>query len=188
MNAFQLAALLFCSLALVAAQQSAPEQFQPSQYVGNWFQIYVTKNMPFEQGGTNTVANYEPKTSNSVYVNNYEFKDNRWKAAHGDAVIEDLNMPARLGVRFSALEPRANYIVLYTDYTQMSVVYSYIDLLFGAWDIKYAWILSRTKTLPQSAIDQAFSILQAQTGLTQDKFVQTPQQEGVLPPDLVNTQ
>lgn len=187
MNAFKLTAVFFCYLAIVAAQQSGAEQFQPSQYVGNWFEIYRTQNMPFEKG-TNIVANYQPKTSNSVYVNNYEFKDNRWKVAHGDAVIEDLNMPARLGVRFSALEPRANYIVLYTDYTQVSVVYSYIDLLFGAWEIKYAWILSRTKTLPQSAIDQAFNILQTQTGLTPDKFVQTVQQEGVLPPDLQTTQ
>lgn len=82
--------------------------------------------MPFEKG-TNIVANYAPKTSSSIYVNNYEFlpDENRWQASHGDAIIEDLNMPARLGVKFYALQPRANYNVLYTDYTQISVVYSY---------------------------------------------------------------
>lgn len=77
-------------------------------------------------------------------------------------------MPARLGVKFNILQPRGNYIILHTDYTQISVVYSPEKSLIGAREIKYGWILSRTKTVPQSVLDQAFSIFETQAGINRD--------------------
>lgn len=101
---------------------------------------------------------------------------NKWDAIHGDAIIEDLNMPARLGVKFFFFQPRGNYTVLYTDYNQVSVVFSHQRFLFGLCEIRYAWILSRTKTLPPDVIDKAFSILEAKAGLTRDAFIKTEHQ------------
>ena len=79
----------------------------------------------------------------------------------GNAYIPDLNNPAKLGVSFSGSVFNSgsgsgnstNYNVIDTDYTTYSLVYSCSLSFFGIVKTEVAWILSRSRTLDQTIIN-----------------------------------
>lgn len=52
---------------------------------------------------------------------------------------------------YSLVLPYSPYWILATDYTNMALVYSCTDIL-RLFHVDFAWILSRTRTLPEATI------------------------------------
>jgi lipocalin len=79
----------------------------------------------------------------------------------GNAYVADPSQPGKLGVSFSSIFNTgsgsgnfSNYIVLDTDYTNYSLVYSCSTRFYGLIKTEVAWILSRSRTLNQTIIDK----------------------------------
>ena len=51
--------------------------------------------------------------------------------------------PGRCAVRFSNFAPWGDYRVIYTDYTDMAIVYSCSKLIMGMFSMDYLWVLTR---------------------------------------------
>ena len=77
----------------------------------------------------------------------------------GDAIVLDPSQPAHVGVKFFFLMPRANYKIIYTDYTDIAVVYSDFSICCGLFTSNSAWILSRNKKISKETEEKAFKIL-----------------------------
>lgn len=180
MSVSVLFAALLPLLALASGKNAGDVNRQPDfdagRYLGRWYEIARTKNMPFEFG-TDTQANYALNPNGTVAVYNVEWRRNRWSGAHAVATIVD---NARLSVDFFH-GPPGDYQVLQTDYDTYSVVYSYFRK-FGPLKIHFGWILSRTTSLPQDVIDKAFQLFEQETGLKQSQFHMTKQGVAPYPP------
>ncbi|GLD54544.1 apolipoprotein D-like protein [Lates japonicus] len=85
-------------------------------------------------------------------------RKDKFRTAEGTAVVQDLREPARLGVSFSYFTPYSPYLVLTTDYTTLSVVYSCTDILH-LFHVEYAWILGRSRFLPPETVRYAKNLL-----------------------------
>nr|XP_019961587.1 PREDICTED: apolipoprotein D-like [Paralichthys olivaceus] len=76
------------------------------------------------------------------------------RTGEGTAVVRDPREAAKLGVSFSYFTPYSPYWVLSTDYTNFTIVYSCNDVL-RLFHIDFAWILSRSRFMPQEKVQQA---------------------------------
>lgn len=153
--------------------------FKIEKYLGKWYEIYRTKNNPFERGdNVSAEYSYDENTS-KIQVKNQEWIG-RWNKVEGIAKIIDNREPARLGVKFifnvfvSWLFPWGDYRVLSTDYDRISLVYSEWSFL-GLFKRKYGWILGRKKEISKEEEERAFRIFEARTGLVKSDFRKTPQ-------------
>ena len=82
----------------------------------------------------------------------------------GNAYIANLAEPGKLGVTFNSIfntgsSNFTNYIVVDTDYTSYSLVYSCSTRFFGLLKNEVAWILSRARTLNQTSVDKIMTKL-----------------------------
>ncbi len=97
----------------------------------------------------------------------------------GKAVVVNRNRPNELSVGFFG-EPnlsQPNYIVLDTDYTSYSLVYSCTQSapsIFSSGKTEYAWILSRQKTLDQATVQRLENMLTS-IGVDRSKLLVTNQ-------------
>ena len=65
----------------------------------------------------------------------------------------------KLKIYFSPIEIGSNYDVWSTDYNTYSLVYSCLPIIPGFLKYETAWILSRTKNLNQTIIDNLKNLL-----------------------------
>ncbi|XP_028834313.1 apolipoprotein Da, duplicate 1 [Denticeps clupeoides] len=155
------ALLLSVILPLVQAQiphwGPCPDpQVQPAfnlkKYMGRWFEV---SKLPaqFEKGRC-IESNFTMKPDGSVRVLSSELLKGEVKTIEGTAVVEDLKQPAKLGVSFSYVLPYTPYWILSTDYETSALVYSCTDVL-RLFHVDFAWILGRTRTLPEATINHA---------------------------------
>ncbi|XP_018556365.1 apolipoprotein Db [Lates calcarifer] len=130
--------------------------FNLQQYLGKWYEI---EKLPaaFERGKC-IEANYAIRKDGTIQVLNSQFYKDKFRTAEGTAVVQDLREPARLGVSFSYFTPYSPYLVLTTDYTTLSVVYSCTDIL-RLFHVEYAWILGRSRFLPPETVRYAKNLL-----------------------------
>jgi apolipoprotein D and lipocalin family protein len=165
-------AFLGCSLADDIPLQA---NFTLNRYLGRWFENYRTKNIRFESG-TDIQAIYTLNSEDgTVNVTNKQYFPDRqeWDSIQGVAKVDNPEEPARLSVKFYWWQPAGDYRVLWTDYEQISVVYSEMNIL-GVYKVKSAWILGRKQNLTDSLIDQGFRVLKERTGLEREEFLKTP--------------
>ncbi|KAJ8278117.1 hypothetical protein GJAV_G00084060 [Gymnothorax javanicus] len=126
--------------------------FDIHEYLGRWFEI---EKLPasFEKGKC-IKADYSIRADGTIKVFNSEYRNGRLTSIEGTAIVQDTNQPAKLGVSFSYFTPYSPYWVLYTDYKNTALVYSCTDIL-RIFHVDYAWILGRSRTLPQATIASA---------------------------------
>ncbi|XP_034416278.1 apolipoprotein D-like [Cyclopterus lumpus] len=157
--------LLLLLLPLVVAQTyywgpCPTPQVQPNftllQYQGRWYEI---EKLPasFEKGKC-IEANYALRTDGTIQVLNSQFYKDKVTTAEGTAVIRDPREPARLGVSFSYFSPYSPYLVLSTDYSSLSVVYSCTNIL-NIFHFEFAWILSRSRFPSPESVAYAKKLL-----------------------------
>lgn len=129
---------------------SLQDNFNVTKYLGTWHEI---KKLPamFEKGKC-VQATYSLRSDGSVRVYNTELlSDGKINSIEGVAKIEDPTEPAILSVSFFRGLPDSPYMVLSTDYTSFSLVYSCSDYL-GLFHVDFAWILSRSRDLSNSTV------------------------------------
>nr|XP_040023862.1 apolipoprotein D-like [Gasterosteus aculeatus aculeatus] len=160
--------LLLLLLPLVSTQTfhwggcPAPEvqpNFNLTQYLGRWYEI---ERLPasFERGKC-IEANYALNEDGTIQVLNSQIEENGVDVAEGTAVVLNQTEPAKLGVKFSFFSPNGPYWVLSTDYTSYSVVYSCTSI-FDIFYFDFAWILSRSRSLPPQTVAEAKGLMTRQ--------------------------
>lgn len=176
--------LFVAVVAAVAVAQTGPggcpnppvqAHFNLTAYIGSWYEI---ARLPFdeENDGVCTRATYTPEANGHVRVDNTErvgSYNGPARESVGDA-IEDPSNPAKLEVTFSWLSPRGPYWILETDYSNYALVLSCTPI-FDIYRFEYAWLLSRTPTLPAPAQASHMKTLSLLTGVSLDKFHYTNQ-------------
>lgn len=145
-------------------------RFNLQRYLGRWFEI--TKLPASFERGKCIEANYALRADGTIQVLNKQQEENGISII-GTATIPNPTEPAKLGVSFSPISLTGTYWVLYTDYTSVSVVYSCTDFL-RLFHMDYAWILARSRSLPQDTMRNATRLLE-RAGVQQCELIPTEQ-------------
>eukprot|EP01123_Difflugia_compressa_P015987 TRINITY_DN942_c0_g3_i1.p1 TRINITY_DN942_c0_g3~~TRINITY_DN942_c0_g3_i1.p1 ORF type:complete len:186 (+),score=33.99 TRINITY_DN942_c0_g3_i1:61-618(+) len=176
---FLLIGYCYCQSGWGNCQRVTPTlSFDVSKYLGKWYDLY---HLPFyeEENSDCITAEYSLKSDGHVEVFNSERVggiNGTFTSATGDAYAPDPTQPAKLAVAFGGVDVyRAPYWVVSTDYNSYSLVFSCVSVA-GLYHFEYAWILSRTPSLPDTTI-QALIKIWASVEVDTSKFVKT-QQEG----------
>ncbi|XP_026169922.1 apolipoprotein D-like [Mastacembelus armatus] len=157
-------ALVILTLPLIRAQVPhwgpCPEPavqpaFNLKQFMGRWFEIARLPTQ-FEKGQC-IETNFTLKTDSSMRVVSSEILNGELRKIEGIGVIEDMKNPAKLGISYSYVLPYSPYWILSTDYVNSALVYSCTDVL-RLFHVDFAWILGRTRTLPESTVERAKEI------------------------------
>lgn len=151
------------------------EDFQVTRYLGDWYELYRSKNICFEKG-SDIIARYgsDPEHPGRMTVTNLQTLDNgKIDTITGYAVRKSPDAPASdLIVRFNWFL-RGRYKIIRTDYDTYSIVYSSRKILFGLLKKEYCWILARKRESihDTNLIDNLFATIEEETGMTRDEFV-----------------
>ncbi len=116
--------------------------FDKGRYLGKWYEI-ARLDFRFEKGLNNTTANYSLNENGTIKVVNrgYDYAKNKWKQSTGKAkFVGDTNV-AMLKVSF--------FGPFYGGYNVIALDENYQYALIAGDSLKYLWILSRTKTIPE---------------------------------------
>ncbi|XP_030623436.1 apolipoprotein D-like [Chanos chanos] len=153
------------------------QDFQLSRYLGTWYEI--EKLPAFFERGKCQQATYTQQSDSAIKVVNKEILNNgEVNSIEGTARVINASEPAILEVSFFAglpnvLQPDAPYWVLSTDYTNYALVYSCTEFL-GFFYVDFAWILSRSRSLPAGDLTRLRSDLQSD-GITITRMTRSDQ-------------
>lgn len=135
--------LISSSCASIPKGAQVVQGFDADKYLGTWYEI-ARLDHRFERGMDNVVAQYSLKENGKIRVLNsgYREKNQEWKSAEGVAKFRgDENKGALKVSFFGPFYSPYNVIALDDDYQYALVVGN---------SLKYLWILSREKTIPES--------------------------------------
>lgn len=131
--------------ASVEANQAVIKRFDPTQYMGTWYEIARLDNR-FEKGLEQVTATYEIQTDGTIKVINrgYDTKAGKWNEAVGtakfvDAANADGTRSGKLKVSF--------FGPFYGDYHILELDQPYYNYALVSSGRDYLWILSRTPQL-----------------------------------------
>ncbi len=159
------------------AKPHLQENFDSSRYLGDWYELFRSKSIRFEKGH-NIIARYgaDPAHPDRITVSNQQTLDNgKTDGISGYAKKRSVDgLASDLTVRFNWLI-RGRYMVVETDYDTYSIVFSQRCVFWGLIQKKYCWILGRKPELgaDEELISKLFAIINEQTGMTRDEFIQT---------------
>lgn len=126
--------------------------FSIKKFMGRWFEI-AKLPAQFEKGRC-IETNFTLKPDQTIRVVSSEILKGEVRTIEGAGVTEDLKNPAKLGISYSYVLPYSPYWILSTDYDNSALVYSCTDVL-RLFHVDFAWVLSRTRTLPEATIEKA---------------------------------
>jgi apolipoprotein D and lipocalin family protein len=126
----------------------AVNPFDTKKYMGKWYEI-ARFDFRFERDLNNTTATYTLNDNGTIRVVNrgYNYKTNKWKEAVGKAKFKSSPGEARLKVSF--------FGPFYAAYNVIAIDPAYQYALIAGKNLKYLWLLSREKTMPEN-IKQEF--------------------------------
>ena len=142
--------LIFSSLVVLISSCStipkgvhAVKPFEKEKYLGKWYEI-ARLDFKFEKGLNNTTAEYSLRDDGKIKVLNrgYKYKKNDWKEANGKAKFVGDHNVAMLKVSF--------FGPFYSGYNVITIDNEYKYALVAGKSLKYLWILSREKTIPEN--------------------------------------
>ncbi|XP_037537756.1 apolipoprotein D-like [Nematolebias whitei] len=128
--------------------------FSLQQFTGRWFEI-AKLPAQFEKGRC-IETNFTLRTDTSVRVVSSEVQKGQVRKIEGTGIVVDPKNPAKLGISYSYVLPYSPYWILSTDYVTFALVYSCTDVL-RLFHVDFAWILGRTRSLPDSTIEKALN-------------------------------
>ena len=122
---------------------TAVKNFDSKKYLGKWYEI-ARFDFRFEKDMNNVTAEYSMKENGHIKVDNkgYDYVKKEWKQSIGEARFVNSKNEARLKVSFfKPFWAGYNVIALEDDYKHALVVGN---------NLKYLWILSREKKIPEN--------------------------------------
>lgn len=158
-------------------EPSLQEDFDINRYLGDWYELFRSSSIRFESGA-NITARYgsDPAHPERMTVTNLQtFEDGKTGTISGYAVRRSPEgLASDLIVRFNWFL-RGKYKIIRTDYESFSIVYSSRKILFGLIKREYCWILARKRDLIKDSelIDSLFKIINEETGMTRDEFIES---------------
>jgi lipocalin len=127
------------------------DPFNPSAYLGRWYDA----SSDFRFTGPCTTATYQLKENGNIQIKNrgwFWWFFFSYYTVMGEAAC---NTDGKCWVNFSSdptkKEGISNYNVLYTDYTNVSLVYACSESIFGK--DESAWILTRDISITEAQIE-----------------------------------
>jgi apolipoprotein D and lipocalin family protein len=135
--------LLFNSCSGVTKGAKAVSPFELDKYLGVWHEI-ARLDMRFEKDLNNVTATYTLNENGTVKVNNqgYNYVSKEWKQAIGKAKFAGNTNEASLKVSF--------FGPFYAPYNVIALDENYQYAMVVGNNLKYLWILSREKTIPEN--------------------------------------
>ena len=121
----------------------AVSPFDSKKYIGKWYEI-ARLDFRFERDLNNTTANYSLNDNGTIKVVNrgYNYKTNEWKEAVGKAKFVSSTDVGKLKVSF--------FGPFYSGYNVIAIDAEYKYALIAGKNLKYLWLLSREKTMPEN--------------------------------------
>lgn len=135
-------ACLFGACQTIPTSAVAVKSFDKERYLGHWYEI-ARLDFKFEKDLNNTTANYSVNEDGTIKVLNrgYNYKKMEWKEAVGKAKFVSDPTIAMLKVSF--------FGPFYSGYNVIALDADYKYALIAGANLKYLWILSREKTIPE---------------------------------------
>ncbi|MVN91775.1 lipocalin family protein [Mucilaginibacter aquatilis] len=120
---------------------TAVKPFNEQEYLGTWYEI-ARMDFKFEKGLSEVTANYSMNDDGTIKVTNRGFKDKdqEWKESIGKAKFVKSPDEARLKVSF--------FGPFYAGYNVIALDDDYKYALIAGNNLKYLWLLSREKSMP----------------------------------------
>jgi apolipoprotein D and lipocalin family protein len=120
---------------------TAVKPFDQEKYLGKWYEI-ARMDFKFERNLNNTTANYSVNPNGTIKVDNqgYNYITKEWKQAVGKAKFAGKPDIAMLKVSF--------FGPFYAGYNVIAIDADYTYALVAGANLKYLWILSREKSIP----------------------------------------
>jgi apolipoprotein D and lipocalin family protein len=162
-----LAAYLLVRKKINALQVNAVKPFDIDRYLGQWYEIARIDNR-FERNMERVSALYSTNPDGTIKVENRGFDLNagKWKNIEGKAKFAGAVNEARLRVSF--------FPAIYSDYTVVAIDEGYKNALVVGQNLKYLWILSRNKTMPEHLYNE-YIIKAKHIGFDINKIIKTLQ-------------
>jgi apolipoprotein D and lipocalin family protein len=138
-----LSAVLFsCATASLPKETPVVERFDKTRYLGKWYEI-ARFDFAFEKNLSNTTAEYDLRDDGKISVTNrgYNYVKGKWVEAKAKARFVGADTRAALEVSF--------FGPFYSGYNVIALDGDYKYALVAGDSLKYLWILSRTKTIPE---------------------------------------
>lgn len=134
--------LLFTQCSTIPKGLVAVQPFDKKKYLGKWYEI-ARMDFRFERNLNNTTANYTLNPDGTIRVVNrgYNYITNEWKEAEGKAKFTGDSTIAMLKVSF--------FGPFYAGYNVIALDSGYQYALVAGKNLKYLWILSRQKNIPE---------------------------------------
>ncbi len=151
------AALLTATLFAMNSCSSIPngakaiQKFDKEKYLGKWYEI-ARLDFVFEKNLNNTTAEYSLKDDGSIKVANkgYNYIKNKNVESIGKAKFVNDSNEGRLKVSF--------FGPFYSGYNILAIDSEYKYVLVVGKNIKYMWLLSRDKTMPENTKEKYLKI------------------------------
>lgn len=122
--------------------------FEPEKYAGLWYEV-ASFPTPFQDGCTNTQADYRIVDDGRLTVRNSCFRDGALSVIEGSAEVVG---PGRLQVRLSGVPFPADYWVLWVDQ-------DYRTAVVGTPSGRAGWVLNRDPSIPADRLAAAEEVL-----------------------------
>ncbi len=155
--------MIFSSCRTVPEGATVYKPFDKSRYLGKWYEI-ARFDFRFERNLNNTTAEYSLNSDGSIKVVNRGFNYilKEWKEAVGKAKFTGDPTEAKLKVSF--------FGPFYAPYNVIALDDQYQYSLVAGKNLKYLWILSREKTIPDD-IKQRYLKIANEIGYDTSKFI-----------------
>jgi apolipoprotein D and lipocalin family protein len=160
-------ALGLTSCVAIPKGAKAVKPFNKDKYLGKWYEI-ARMDFKFEKNLQQVTANYSLMEDQSIRVDNKGFntKQGKWKESIGKAKPAGDQTEGRLKVSF--------FGPFYAGYNVIAIDDEYKYALIAGNNLKYLWLLSREKTMPDYMIQRYLSHAKA-LGYEVEKLVWTKQ-------------
>jgi len=142
---------------------TAINNFSAEKYLGKWYEI-ARFDYRFEKNMDNVTATYSQNPNGTIRVENkgYDYIKKEWKESIGEAKFVKDKTEARLKVSF--------FKPIWAGYNVIDIDENYQYALVAGSSLKYLWILSRTKEIPES-IKQRFLEKAKKIGYITDELI-----------------
>lgn len=135
------AGLIMSACASIPKGATPISDFEAEKYLGKWYEI-ARLDHRFERNLQNVTAEYRLNDDGTILVVNrgFDTEKNEWESAEGKAKFRGEQNVAALKVSF--------FGPFYSGYNVIDIDEDYQYALVAGESLKYLWILSRTKTIP----------------------------------------